>query len=223
MEWEPMRRGIRVPEPWRRRADNLTEWRTIMKRTSKIALGIGTALSLALASAAVNAHPFGNGPGMGPMGGMGYGPGPGMGGMGGMMGGMGYGPMGRGMGPQGLGDPAAMAEGRLASLKSELKITPAQETAWQAYAGKAKQQAEAMQALRTTMQGSTQASAPERLALRTETMKKRGEQMEGMTSAVKDLYAALTPEQKTIADQRMGGFGPMAGPGFRGGPGGRFR
>ncbi|MBI3376488.1 MAG: Spy/CpxP family protein refolding chaperone [Betaproteobacteria bacterium] len=186
-----------------------------MKRTSKIALGIGTALSLALASAVVNAHPFGNGPG--------WGMGSGMGPMGGMMGGMGYGPMGRGMGPQGFGDPSAMVEGRLASLKSELKITPVQETAWQAYAGKAKQQAEAMQALRTTMQSSTQASAPERLALRTEMMKKRGEQMEGMTSAIKDLYAALTPEQKAIADQRMGGFGPMAGRGFGAGPGGRFR
>lgn len=202
-----------------------------MKRTSKIALAIGTALSLALASAAVNAHPYGNGPGwgmgygpghgMGPMGGMGYGPG--MGPMGGMRGGMGYGPMGRGMGPQSAGDPTAMVEGRLAYLKSELKITPAQETAWQGYAGKAKQQAEAMQALRTAMQGSTQASAPERLALRTEMMKKRGEQMEGMTAALKDLYAALTPEQKAIADQRMGGFGPMAGRGFGGGPGGRFR
>lgn len=198
-----------------------------MKRTTRIALGIGTALSLALASAVVNAHPSGNGPGwgmgfgpghgMGPMGGMGYGPG--MGGIGGT----GPGAMGRGMGPQGFGDPAAMMEGRLATLKYELKITPAQENAWQAYAGKAKQQSEAMQALRTTVQGSTQATAPERLALRSEMMKKRGEQMEGMTAALKDLYAALTPEQKAIADQRMGGFGPMAGPGFRGGPGGRFR
>lgn len=201
-----------------------------MKRTSTIALGIGAALSLALASTVVNAHPYGNGPGwgmgqghgygMGPMGGMGHGPG--MGGMG-AMGAMGYGPMGRGMGPQSFGDPAAMVEGRLASLKFELKITPAQEKAWEAYAGKAKQQAEAMRALRTTMQGNTQASAPERLALRTEMMKKRAEQAEGMASALKDLYAALTPEQKAIAEQRMGGFGPMAGPGFRGGPGGRFR
>ena len=190
-----------------------------MKRATRIALGLGTALSFALASTVVNAHPFGNGPGWG----MGNGPGHGMGQMGGMMGGMGYGPMGRGMGPQAYGDPSAMVEGRLASLKSELKISTGQEAAWQTYAGKAKQQAEAMQAWRTTMQGSTQASAPERLALRTEVMKKRQEQMEGMTSALKDLYAALTPEQKTIADQRMGGFGPMAGRGFGGGPGGRFR
>ena len=190
-----------------------------MKRATRIALGLGTALSLALASAVVNAHPFGNGPGWG----MGNGPGHGMGPMGGMMGGMGYGPMDRGMGTQGFGNPSAMLEGRLASLKSELKITPAQETAWQAYAGKAKQQAEATQAWRTTMQGSTQASAPERLALRAEIMKKRQEQMEGMTSVLKDFYAALTPEQKVIADQRMGGFGPMAGRGFGGGPGGRFR
>jgi Spy/CpxP family protein refolding chaperone len=202
-----MRQGIPVHGIRRCRADNLTEWRTIMKRASKIAIGISTALSLGLATAVVNAHPEGYGPGSGMR----------------PMGGMGYGPMGRDMGPQAFGDPGAMVESRLSGLKSDLKITSAQETVWQAYAAKAKQQAEAMQAWRTTMQGSTQASAPERLALRTEMMKKRQEQMEAMTSALKDLYAALTPEQKAIADQRVGGFGPMAGPGFRGGPGGRFR
>jgi hypothetical protein len=131
--------------------------------------------------------------------------------------------MGRGMGPQAYGNPGAAVESRLAALKSDLKISSEQETAWQAYASKAKQQAEAMQALMTTMQGSTQASVPERLALRTEMMKKRQEGMEGMTSSFKDLYAVLTTEQKAIADQRVGGFGPMAGPEFRGGPGGRFR
>jgi len=65
-----------------------------------------------------------------------------------------------------------------------------------------------MQALRTTVRGSTQgsvqATAPERLELRNQIMKKRQEQMEKSTAAFKDLYAALTPEQKAIADQRLG-------------------
>jgi Spy/CpxP family protein refolding chaperone len=197
----------------RRRTTNITEWRSNMKRATKIAIGVGTALTLGLAAAVVSAHPHGYGPGYG----MGQGPGYGMG--------MGYGPgpgMGRGMGARGYGNPGAMADGRLAYLKSELKITSAQETAWKAFADSAKQQAEAMQALRTTMQGSTQATAPERMELRNKIMKQRQEQVEKSTAAFKDLYAALAPEQKTIADQRFGA-GRGYGPGHRGGPGGRFR
>jgi hypothetical protein len=41
-----------------------------------------------------------------------------------------------------------------------------------------------------------------------------------MSAAVKDLYEALTPEQKAIADQRMGFGGGMGGPGRMGGGGG---
>jgi len=186
-----------------------------MKRVTKIALGVGTALTLGLAAAVVNAHPQGYGPGWG-MGqgfGPGYGPGAGMGrGMGpGPMGhgSMGFGPMGQGMG----GNPSAMADARNAYLKSELQITPAQESAWKACSDQTKQQAEAMQAWRSTAQGSAQATAPERLELRNQIMKKRQEQMEKGTAAFKDLYAVLTPEQKALADQRFG-FGMMGGRGM---------
>jgi Spy/CpxP family protein refolding chaperone len=117
---------------------------------------------------------------------------------------MGHGPMGRGMGPQAYGNPAAVAEGRLSGLKLELKITAAQESAWKTFSDQAKQQAEAMQKLMTSVQGSAQATAPERLELRNQIMKKRQEQMEKGTSAFKDLYAVLTPEQKALADQGMG-------------------
>lgn len=206
-----------------------------MKRVTKIAIGAATALTLGLASAVVGAQPgygpgwgmgqgYGPGAGMGPGQGYGpgYGPGPGMGrgmGPGGGHGWMGYGPMGRGMGPQGYGNPSAMADARNAYLKSELNITPAQESAWKAYADLRKQQAVAMQALRTTAQGSAQATAPERLELRNQIMKKRQEQMEKTTAAFKDLYAVLTPEQKALADQRVG-FHMMGGRGMAfGGPG----
>ncbi len=210
-----------------------------MKRVTKIAIGAVAALSLGLTAAAVNAHPYGYGPGMGqgPGYGQGYGPGAGMGqgmGRGAMMGNgpmgygqgygqmgngsmgngpMGNGPMGRGAGPQGFGNPSAMADARNAYFKSELKITPAQESAWKAYADQRKQQVEAMLALRTTMQGSAQATAPERLDLRNQTMKKRQEQMEKGAAAFKDLYAVLSPEQKALADQRVG-FGRMGGRGM---------
>jgi hypothetical protein len=132
-----------------------------------------------------------------------------------MMGGgpMGYGGMGSGIGPQAWGNPAAFAESRLAGLKSELKITAAQESAWNTFAEQAKQQAAAIQALMTSAQGSAQATAPERIDSRTQFMKKRQEQMEKGAAAFKELYAVLSPEQKALADQRVG-FGMMGGRGM---------
>jgi len=118
-----------------------------------------------------------------------------------------------GMGPQGYGNPGAMADARNAYLKNELKITPTQESAWKAFADQRKQQAEAMQAWRTTVQGSAQATAPERLELHNQIMKKRQEQAEKAAAAFKELYAVLTPEQKALADQRVG-FGMMGGRGM---------
>lgn len=190
-----------------------------MKRVTKLTIGAVTALALGLATAAADAHPYGYGPGPG-MGqgqgyGPGYGPGAGMGrgmgpgnGPGPMMGGgMGYGPMGRGMGPQASANPAAAAEWRLSSLKSELKITAAQESAWKTFSDQAKQQADAMQKLMASVQGSAQATAPERLELRNQVMKQRDEQMAKGTNAFKELYAVLSPEQKALADQRMGMMG----------------
>jgi Spy/CpxP family protein refolding chaperone len=133
---------------------------------------------------------------------------------------MGYGPgAGRG-GPGGWSNPAAAVEGHLAALKVELKITPDQATAWQAFTAKARQQAETMPARRAQMfaqMSATNQTAPERLAQRTEFAKQHIAGMETMSAAVKDLYGVLTPEQKAIADQQlvrgpMGGFG---GRGFR--------
>ncbi len=128
-------------------------------------------------------------------------PGPGMG--------SGFGPMGRGHGGFGPGahatgtDLSAFADQRIGELKTELKITAAQEPAWQAFTGKAKQQAQAMQATRTKMQDAG-GQAPDRMAQRSEFMKQRMAGMDSMAAAMKDLYAVLTPEQKVVADQRFG-------------------
>ena len=197
-----------------------------MKRVTKIAIGAVTALTLGLATATVSAQPYGygpgwgmgQGPGYGPGAGMGpgpgygpgYGPGPGMGrgmGPGSGPGPMGYGPMGRGMGPQGYGDAGAMVDARNAYMKSVLKITPAQEPAWKAFSDQRKQQAEAMQKLMTSVQGSAPATAPERLELRNQIMKKRQEQAEKGTAAFKELYAVLSPEQKALVEQGVGMMG----------------
>jgi len=195
----------------RRSVIEFNQRRSIMKRTTKIALAVGTALTLGLAGAAVNAQPYGYGPGYGMGYGQGYGPGAHMG--------WGGGPMGYGMGRHAFANanPTALAEGRLAYLKSELKITPAQESKWQAFATQTKQSAEAMQSMYSTMHNSSVTSAPELLALRNEVMKKRLEQSEKTAAALKDLYASLTPDQKAILDQGPNAFGPGRG------PGGRFR
>jgi hypothetical protein len=224
VQWEPMRQRKPAQVAGGCRANDIIKRRTIMKRVTKIAIGAVTALTLGLATAVVSAHPYGYGPGCGmgqaagngPGNGAGTGPGAGMGcgmGPGSGPGAMGYGPMGHRMGRQGYGNPVAAAEARLSSLKSELKITAAQEPAWKVFADQSKQQAEAMQALMATVQGSTQATAPERLDQRTQLMKKRQEQMEKGTAAFKELYAVLSPEQKALADQHVG-FGRMGGRGM---------
>ena len=197
-----------------------------MKRTTKIVIALGTAATLGLAAAAVSAHPYGNGPGWGGhMGGyaQGYGMGPGM------MGG--YGP-GYGMGPGmmgGYGPGYGMhawgnADEGLAALKSELGITDKQDGAWQAFANNAKQQQQNRQAWFAKMQEARGAgSAPERLAQHNELMKQRQTEMDANVTALKNLYATLTPEQKAIADQRFGGFGPGWNQGYRGSPRGYGR
>lgn len=161
-----------------------------MQRITKIAIAVGTALSLGLAAAAVSAHPYGYGPGWG----------------GGHMGGY-----GQGYGMHAWGN----ADENLVALKSELGITDKQDAAWQAFAKHAKQQQEKRLAWFAKMQETRSAgSAPERLAQQTEFMKQRQAEMEANVAALKNLYAALTPEQKAIADQRFGGFGPGYGAGY---------
>lgn len=184
------------------------------------------ATAAALATAGMSAHAFpGGGPGYG---GWVYGgPGPGMmrgGPWGGASGMMGYGGGPRGFGPGFSGgpwaNPAATAEANLAALKVELKITRDQDSAWNAFAAKARKQAETMQSQREKFFAQFAAadqSAQDRLAQRAEFAKQRAADMETMTAAVRDLYAVLTPEQKPIADQLLarGPAGRVGGPWFR--------
>jgi hypothetical protein len=187
----------------------------VMKRGTKIAIGVASALSLGLAALAASAHPTGRGPGwdaggtgwgqsmMGPMGMMG-GPGRmggGMGMMGGpnMMGMMGPGMMGGGPGI--VGAHRYGIEERLTWQKGALKITPDQESAWQAYANTWRKYANALLAQRDAMHSAAPATAAERSELHNKLMKERFEQLEAVNAAYKSLYAVLTPEQRAVADQ----------------------
>lgn len=144
---------------------------------------------------------------MGPGYGMGYGNGPGYRG----------GPQGRIGGYAGTQD--------LAGLKSELGITAKQEPVWKAFVDRTQREDEHRQAWFEQMREARAAgSLPELLAQRNEIAKQHQADREATTASLKNLYAALTPEQKAVAEERLGGFAPgYAARGSRGGPGGQFR
>ena len=147
-----------------------------MKIWRHIAVGLATTLALGAAASAVQAHGASSGASYG-----------------------------RGH----SADPVAAADQKLARLKSDLKITAAQETAWNAYAEQIKQHAGEMQALHNTMQnsasGNTRPTAPERAERQAQFAKQQQEYLERLAVLTKDLYAVLTPEQRTLADRRLGG------------------
>lgn len=151
-----------------------------MKRSHKVVLGLVAVLGLG--TAAAYAHNAGGGPcGGGPAA-------------------MAPGKMGGRMMP---GNPVAHLERRLSNFKQALKISPEQETAWQAFAGEVERQAASMQAPHREMGPAPQA-APDRMSQRTEFMKQRLAGMENVSEAFKKLYSVLTPEQKAIADSHFG-------------------
>jgi hypothetical protein len=120
----------------------------------------------------------------------------------GMMGsrGMGYGMMGwSGQGGAMCGMMTGHIEGRLAYLKTELKITDAQATLWDAYANAARANTQVMTTHCTAMMGSAQASGatlPDRLDQHEQLMTAQLEAIRNMNKALKPLYAALTDNQK---------------------------
>ena len=119
------------------------------------------------------------------------------GGHGGMRGGM--------RGGMGGADMAARTTARLGELKTQLKLTDAQEPAWQQYEAVVRQQADAMQALRKGMQARMQdpkaMAEIDPQAQRESMLKLRESNQAARDTARQALYAVLTPEQKALADQ----------------------
>ncbi|WP_342118628.1 Spy/CpxP family protein refolding chaperone [Pseudoduganella sp. OTU4001] len=105
-------------------------------------------------------------------------------------------------------DPAKMQERmehRAQRMHDALKITPAQEGAWQAY----------LAALKSNMPQRGQFDraafkempAPERMEKRIEMAKSHIIRMENNLAATKTFYAQLTPEQQKLFDEKAGRFG----------------
>jgi hypothetical protein len=116
-----------------------------------------------------------------------------MGGAGGMMG-----MMRMMMGQDGMGMMAGHVEGRLAFLKTELKIADAQLPLWNALADAIRANAKSMSEMVSggMMGGSQTATLPEKLALHEKVMTAHLEGLRRLKTAVDPLYAALSPEQK---------------------------
>ena len=138
----------------------------------------------------------------------------------GMMGNRAMGPRMMGAGMMGWnGQGAAMCammtghiEGRLAYLKAELKVTDAQAALWDAYAGAARANAQAMTTHCTAMMakgGTTELSLPDRLDQHEQFMAAQLEALRTMSKALKPLYAALSDTQKQTANQFWGPMGMM--------------
>lgn len=134
-------------------------------------------------------------------------------------------------GPRHTPPTAAQVNERLATVKGELKITAAQEGAWKQYEDTVRRQAAEREKLHAQMaermKAGTRPDAKERETLRTQMEAER----DARTKARDALYAALTPEQKTVADQKLrhggrdgrggrDGHGPHGRHGDHRGPGG---
>jgi protein CpxP len=98
--------------------------------------------------------------------------------------------------------PGQLVEGRIAFMKAELKITPAQETQWQQVAGAMHENANSLdQAIKTARRDRGSMDAIQRLAQREQFAKVRAENDARLLAAFKPLYASLSAEQQQVANQ----------------------
>jgi hypothetical protein len=122
----------------------------------------------------------------------------------GMMGMMGGGMMGMG----GMMMSPDHVEGRLAFLKTELKITDAQMPTWNAFAEALRANATTMKEARGTMMQMMQqgagVTAPQMLEEHEKHLTLHLEALKRTKAALDPLYAALSDEQKKTADQILG-------------------
>jgi protein CpxP len=97
--------------------------------------------------------------------------------------------------------PGQLVDGRIAFLKAELKITPAQETQWQQVATAMRENANALdQAISTARGQRGTMDAVQRLTLREQFAKVRAENDARLLTAFKPLYTSLSSEQQQIAN-----------------------
>jgi periplasmic protein CpxP/Spy len=102
--------------------------------------------------------------------------------------------------------PGQLVDGRIAFLKTELKITHDQDTQWQQVAAAMRQNADALDQAITNARGHDRdANAVDRMEIRSQFAKVRADNEARLLTAFKPLYASLSPEQQLVANQLMTG------------------
>lgn len=108
-------------------------------------------------------------------------------------------------------------DGRLAYMKTELRITGDQAAAWSEFESAVKQSAEAHNQMMLSMRqefkpgGIFEKPLPERLSWHVSQLEGRLKQLQSLKAAVDKLYKVLTPDQMKAADEV---FLPMMGMGM---------
>jgi len=108
--------------------------------------------------------------------------------------------------------PIDRVEGRLAFLKTELRISDAQLPAWNAFAEAVRTNATTQHAERQFMHGrvGTDVPLPDRVAAQANAFAAHAEEMAKLKAVLDPLYASLSAEQKKTADEIV--FSPMGVP-----------
>lgn len=103
-------------------------------------------------------------------------------------------------------------EGRLAFIKTELKLSEAQLPAWTVFAEQVRTNATTMSAERQAMHGRVGADValPDRLLAQANAFTAHAEEMSKLKQALDPLYASFSAEQKKTADEIV--FSPMGIP-----------
>jgi hypothetical protein len=107
-------------------------------------------------------------------------------------------------------DAPSYSDGRLAFLKTELAITDAQNALWDAYASALRANFQSMHDMRRTMKTSMSDMTPvQRLDAHLVAMRGRLNALEEVKPSLAALYAALSADQRTKADQLLTQMGCM--------------
>ena len=103
--------------------------------------------------------------------------------------------------------PSERVEARLVEAKTKLKITAAQEAQWNAFADVTRRQAKAaderIKAMRDGQRSQERLTAVQRLERRQQMAAAHAQHLSEIVAAAKPLYAALSTEQKAIADEML--------------------
>ena len=111
---------------------------------------------------------------------------------------------------------ARHVDGRIAFLKTELKITDSQLPQWNAFAQAMRDNGAAMQGMQGMMMGMSQdGKFPDKLAAQEKMLSDRLEAIRKLKAAADPLYAVLSDDQKKTADELMiSPMGVMTGMGM---------